>query len=90
MKFINLKALAVSALQYGNHKRKTYSSEKKNIFRLILIGIKAKKTSNHLMILSVQLKRLISRWCFSTSLVGKTFVQNCGDVRERLGISTFC
>jgi hypothetical protein len=54
----------------------THSSEKKNIFKLILIGIKAKKTSNHRINFNAQLKRLISDWCFSTSLVGKTFVQN--------------
>ena len=89
MKFINLKTFAISSLEC-EVPNETHSSEKKNIFKLILIGIKAKKTSNHLMILSVQLKRLISRWCFSTSLVGKTFVQNCGNLRERLGISTFC
>lgn len=48
----------------------THSSEKKNIFKLTLIGIKAKKTSNQRMIFIAHSKRLISRACLSRSFVG--------------------
>lgn len=54
----------------------TYSSEKKNIFKLILMGITAKKTSNHRINLMTHLNRLISFECLASNSVGYRFVQN--------------
>ena len=62
----------------------THSSEKKSIFRAILIGMRAQKTSVQRMNLMAHLNLLISPACFSCILVGNRLVQNwvhrrCGD-----------
>ena len=51
------------------------SSEKKNIFIRILMGMRAKKISNQRTIVSMVWKRLISLACRASSCVGKTLVQ---------------
>jgi hypothetical protein len=59
--------------------RRPHSLEKKNKRRVILMGIRAKSTSNQRMKRMANLNRLISPAWRSTSLVGKTLVQNCGE-----------
>src|SRR4051812_43310449 len=62
-------------------------SEKKNILKRILMGIKAKKSSNHRTILSIVLNLLISFWCRARSSVGKTLVQKISSLpKETYGI----
>lgn len=52
------------------------SLEKKNILSETLIGMRAQMTSVHRIIFMTRAKRLISPPCFSSSSVGKRFVQN--------------
>lgn len=77
---MNLKHEVVSPISVAAKRRaddrRAYSSEKKNIFKLTLMGMTAKKTSNQRMILMARWKRLISSLCFSKSSVGNRLVQN--------------